>query len=293
MKKIYLLQVMFYLNSFEYHFENVYSSIDLAKQKGKEWLENELRKEYKDWFEKDREHDIPKEELSKEQLFKLKTFYDFTITEFEPEYVDRLNDISNLQIVDDFDMDDLYCADLEPAKIEHNYDYNGKEIYISGIFIFNYKGKRKERKVTIDFEDYKNPLAGTKFKKGDIVKIKNNRDSHLNYNFYDNLHVITEVPHKKENQKFFRNSYHVIVNHNSYDEGCHVDVFSENELELYTEKLPKDSPIIFLSKYFKGEIKLDNIGWTDIECGRITLNENKSFREIPEIMEQLMGGKEK
>ena len=72
MKKIYLLKVMFNLNSFEHHFENVYSSIDLANQKGKEWLEYELRKEYNDWFEKDSEHDIPREELSKEQLFKLK-----------------------------------------------------------------------------------------------------------------------------------------------------------------------------------------------------------------------------
>ena len=27
----------------------------------------------------------------------------------------------------------------------------------------------------------------------------------------------------------------------------------------------------------------------DIECGRITLNENKSFRDVPEIMEQMKG----
>ena len=95
------------------------------------------------------------------------------------------------------------------------------------------------------------------------------------------------MPHKKENQKFFHNEYNVIINHNSFDEGCHVDVFDERELELYTGKLSKDSPIVFLSKYFKGEIKLKNISWMDIECGNITLNENKSFRDIPEIMKQL------
>lgn len=65
--------------------------------------------------------------------------------------------------------------------------------------------------------------------------------------------------------------------------------YNGKELELYTGKLPKDSPLIFLSKYFKGEIKLKNISWMDIECGKITLNENKSFRDVPEIMEQMKG----
>lgn len=290
MSKIYLLQVMFDFNNYEHHYENVYSSLELAKQVGEKWLEDELRKEYEDWFEKDKESDIPRKKLSKEQLFKLKTIYDFTITEFEPEYVDKLNDINNLQVINDFDIHDLYCADLVPTKIEHSYDYNGKEIYITGIYIFCYKGKKLERKVMVDYEDYINPSAGTKFKKGDIVKIKEDYDSHSrDYNFYDKLHVITDIPHKKKNQKFFRNSYDVIVNHNSFDEGCHVDVFNEKELELYTGELPEDSPLIFLSKYFKGELKLKNVSWMDIECGKITLNENKSFRDVPEIMEQMKG----
>lgn len=220
MKKIYLLQVMFDFNNYEHHYENVYSSLELAKQVGEKWLEDELRKEYEDWFEVDTKTDVRRKELSKEQLFKLKTIYDFTITEFEPENVDKLNDINNLPVVTDFDIHDLYCADLVPAKIEHSYDYNGKEIYISGIYIFCYKGKRLERKVMVDYEDYTNPSAGTKFKKGDIVKIKEDYDSHSrDYNFYDKSHVITDIPHKKQNQKFFRNSYNVIVNHNSYDEG--------------------------------------------------------------------------
>ena len=69
-------------------------------------------------------------------------------------------------------------------------------------------------------------------------------------------------------------------------------MFDEKELELYTDKLPNDSPLIFLSKYIKGEIKLKNISWMDIECGKITLNENKSFRDFPEIMEQMKGDSE-
>ena len=98
---------MFNFNNYEHHYENVYSSLELAKQVGEKWLEDELRKEYEDWFEKDTESDIPRKKLSKEQLFKLKTIYDFTITEFEPEYVDKLNDINNLQVINDFDIHDL------------------------------------------------------------------------------------------------------------------------------------------------------------------------------------------
>ena len=287
MNKIYLLQVTF--DSWKYNHQ-VYSDLKLAKEVGKKWLENEFRIEYENLFEEDLKGDFSKTNLSKEELFKLKVIYDFTITEFELDKIDKLNHIENLPVVNNIDIYDLYCADLEPAKIEHSYDYNGKEMYITGIYIFSYNGKRKERKVMMDYADYINPSAGIKFKKGDIVRIKKDDNGHSkDYIFCNKLHVITDIPHKNKNQKFFRNSYKVITNHNSYDEGCHIDVFNEKELELYTDKLPNDSPILFLSKYFKGEIKLNNIRWSDIECGRITLNENKSFRDIPEIMEQMKG----
>ena len=76
-----------------------------------------------------------------------------------------------------------------------------------------------------------------------------------------------------------------------YDDNRDKILFDVRALELYTGKLPEDSPLIFLSKYFKGEIKLKNIKWTDIECGNITLNENKSFRDIKEIISQMnIGG---
>ena len=287
MNKIYLLQISF--DSWKYNHQ-VYSNLELAKEVGKKWLESEFRKEYENLFEEDIKDDYLKKNLSKKEMFKLKIIYDFTITEFEPDKIDKLNHIENLPVVNDIDIYNLYCADLEPAQIEHSYDYNGKEIYITGIYIFNHNGKRQERKVMMDYADYINPSAGIKFKKGDIVRIKEDYNRHSkDYIFCDKLHVITDIPHKNKNQKFFRNSYKVITNHNSYDEGCHIDVFNEKELELYTDKLPNDSPILFLSKYFKGEIKLNNIRWSDIECGRITLNENKSFRDVPEIMEQMKG----
>lgn len=284
---IYFLQVMSCLDN-EEHYENVYCTRARAIKEGKIWVDKLLRKQYKDWFEENEINKIP--ELTTEQLFKLKAVYDFSVTEFDPEEYEKSHDIKNVPVIENYDIYDSYCADLTPVKVIHSYDFNGNEIYIAGVYVFNYKGTRKERKVMMKYEDYINPQAGTKFKKGDIVKIKENYDSHFgDYHFYDKLHVITEIPHKKKGQKFFTNSYDVIVNHNSFDEGCHVDVFNEKELELYTGKLPEDSPLIFLSKYFKGEIELKNVSWMDIECGKVILNENKSFRDIPEIMEQMKG----
>ena len=244
-----------------------------------------VRKQYDDWFEEDKKVEIPK--LTLDQLFTLKAVYDFSVTEFNPKNVDRMDNIENLPKVEEMDIYDLFISDLSPSKIKYTFDYKGNVEYISGIYIFNYKGKKMEHEVMMKYEDYINPNAGTKFKKGDIVKIKDYSSSHFNYEFSDMLHVVTDTPHKKKNQKFFKNQYYVIVNHNCFDEGCHVDIFDENDLELYTNKLPKDSPITFLSKYFKGEINLNNIKWQDIECGRIVLNENKSFRDFPEILKQL------
>lgn len=281
--KIYLLQVMCCFNE-EEHYEDVYSNKEKAVEKGLIWLDDSLKRQYNNLFEEADEKSIP--ELKREQLFKLKSIYDFSITEYDPKIVDECDEIENLLAVENYDLYGLCCANLKPLKITHNYDYSGNEKYISGLYIFNHKGERREQSITMRYEDYNNTLAGTKFKQGDIVKIKN-CDS--NYAFKDKLHVVTDVPHKKENQEFFMNNYNVIVNHNSYDEGCHRDTFHENDLELYTGILPTDSPLVFLSKYFKGEIKLKNIKWSDIECGNITLNENKSFRDVKEIMSQTNG----
>ena len=284
MNNIYFLQIMCDFEK-EIHYENVYSKKDIAFQEGIKKLEELFRDEYKSMFGKDEEKNIL--ELDREELFNLQAIYDFTITEYNPEYVDSLNNINNLPIIQDLDIYDLYLADLKPAKIIHSFDYNGKQIYISAVYIFNYNGKRREKEMMMYYEDYINSKAGTKFEVGDIVKIKSKTRRYNDYHYIDKLHVITDVPHKKSKQKFFNNTYRVIVNHNSYDEGCHIDVFNENDLELYTGELPYDSPLVFLSKYFKRKIKLKNISWLDIECGKITLNENRSFRDIPEIMNQL------
>lgn len=282
MNNIYFLQVSCDFNE-EMHYENVYYNKDKAIKEGKRELKKMLKSQYEELFEKEKK--VPK--LSLDELFSLNAIYDFRITEFNPEIIDELDNLNNLVEVKEIDLNDNFTAKLKPSKVEYSYNYKGKLEYISGIFIFKYNGKKKEYKITMEYNDYIDKNSGTKFKKGDIVKIKNNEE----YDFKDKLHVIYDTPKKIDNQKFFNNSYKVIVNHNRFDEGCHVEIFEEADLELYTESLPKDSPILFLSKYFKGEIKLKNIEWVDIECGLITLNEMRSFRDIPEIMEQMKGEK--
>ena len=128
MAKIYFLQIMCDFNG-ERHYENVYFTKKLAIKQGIIKLEEMFRQEYKKMFDQD---NIP--EITREQLFKLQALYDFSITEYEPEYVDKLYNLNNLPIVEDYDIHDLYCADLKPAKIKHSYDYNGKEEYIAGIY---------------------------------------------------------------------------------------------------------------------------------------------------------------
>lgn len=289
MDSIYFLQIICDFDT-ESHFENVYSTKELALKNGIIQLERLFRTHYEELFDYDYNNKSKAPSISRKELFNLQGIYDFTITEYDPKYVDSLENIENLLAVTEYDLHNNFCAKLEPAKIQYSYDYNGRPEYITAIYIFNFNGKITKSKVTMSYADYINPKAGTKFKIGDIVKIK--KGMHCNYDFCDKLHVVVDTPHKLENQRFFDNTYRVIVNHSSYNEGCHVEVLHENELEKFEGTLPYDSPILFLSKLKKGEIKLENVSWSDIECGHIALNENKSFRDVPEIMEQLKQGEE-
>ena len=275
MNNIYLLKVMIDLNKYEHHFEDVYSNLEKAKQVGIEWLENELRKEYNDWFDKDDEKDIPRQELTKEQLFKLDCLYDFTIEEFNPFQIDELEK-GKLKILNDDEYFYNVLSELEPVKKEYSYDYNG--VLTSFKFTFKwYKDKICSYSFYMDPTDF-DEGAGSKFKKGDIVKVKKS-----DYEFEDRLHVVQSCPDKLENQKYFKNCYTVITNHNLFDDGCHEHNFKEKDLELFEGELPEDSPIKLLSKIMKNEIQISNEIRSDIICGRIALNNAPSFRDIEEL----------
>ena len=146
MDNIYFLQLLCNFND-ENHYENVYSTKEIAIKQGIIQLEKLFKEEYEAMFENDNKDNIPK--LTREQLFNLKALYNFSITEYNPKYVDSLYNFNNLPIVVNYDIHDLFCADLKPAKIVHSYDYNGNENYISAIYIFNYNGKRKEHEIMI------------------------------------------------------------------------------------------------------------------------------------------------
>ena len=47
------------------------------------------------------------------------TFKDFEIIEFDPEEIEESYDIKNIPVVKDYDIYDLYCAELNPLKIKY------------------------------------------------------------------------------------------------------------------------------------------------------------------------------
>lgn len=254
--KIYLLKcsIMSLRDQYEVHFENVYSKLEIAKQKGMEYLETKIKKYYNDSFD----HGCPKgKELTKDELFDLSVIYDLEVIEFDPEITDK---------IDRLDYDFLATYTYQPSHIIYSYDYNGELLYIEAQYR---KSNNKGHGINFvmkpsDFEKD----AGTKFKVGDIVKIKQNRDKYFtNYEMENRLHVVISVPNKPEGKKYFENKYGVITNHNIYDNGCHKHCFREDELELINEKtIPKDSPILFLSKIYKGDIKISKDKMSDLIC---------------------------
>lgn len=254
--KIYLLKcsILSLRDTYEEHFENVYSSLEFAKEKGMEYLEREMREYYNNSFD----NGCPKgKELTKDELFDLSVIYDFEITEFDPYETDKIEKF-------DYKYPEHFMH--EPTHKVYSYDYNGKLLYIE-IQYRTIHHRRNGFCVTMKPSDFE-VGAGTKFKVGDIVKIIQKRDKFFkNYEMEDRLHVITQVPKKQKGQKYFDNKYEVITNHNIFDNGCHEDIFREDELELYSEeRVPKDSPILFLSKIYKGEIQLSKEKMSDLIC---------------------------
>ena len=221
---IYLLKcsIMSLRDQYEVHFENVYSTLEIAKQRGMDYLETKLREYYNDSFD----NGCPKgKELTKDELFDLSVIYDFEVTEFDPARADS---------IDKLEFDFLTAYTHKPSHIVYSYDYNGILIYVEAQYkTTHHKGYginfvMKPSDFEID--------AGTKFKVGNIVKIKQNRDKYFtNYEMEDRLHVVTQVPKKQEGQKYFENRYDVITNHNIYDNGCHEHCFREEELNWFTD----------------------------------------------------------
>lgn len=260
---IYLLKCSVFLCNEEWHKEDVYSSIERAKKVGLEYLETEFREYYDSLFD----NRTPKgKELTLDELFELEGMYELSITEFDPYEADKIEKF-------DYEYDEYFLH--EPTHKIYFYNYKGE---FTGMEVL-YKtihNKHHRIKVYMDPSDFEEG-AGTKFKVGDIVKINSN-----NYNLYDRLHVITRVPHKKKEQKYFENTYYAITNHNPIDNGCHEDCFKENEIELYNGKIEEKSPILFLSKIYKGEIKISAEKLSDLKVGNIALNDAPSFRDIKE-----------
>lgn len=268
---IYLLQCSIMIPGEDYnlHKENVFSSLELARKVGMKILEDLLRKYYDGLFD----YGAPKK-LSRDELFQLSVMYDFSITEFDPAVTDKIEKL-------EYTYDECFLH--EPTHKVYSYDYNGQLNYIEVQYktIHDKHNGIYEIMKPSDFAEG----AGNKFSVGDIVTIKQEKKQSYfeSYQMADRLHVITGTPTKKEGQKYFDNTYHVITNHNKIDDGCHKDSFREDELQLYTGVIDKDSPIYFLSQIYQGNIEISHEKYMDLISGRIALNNAPSFREIEEF----------
>lgn len=124
--------------------------------------------------------------------------------------------------------------------------------------------------------------AGTKFKIGDIVTVKENKYEDDRYYDPERLYVVRYLPRREEGQLYFRNTYALISN---YHEGLFTFEWHEKEIEKYEGTVDNNSAIGILQKIVKGELKVSQELWDDLKIGKILLDDRLTYKEIEELVE--------
>ena len=172
----------------------------------------------------------------------------------------------------------------------YTYDINGKLQYK---YLEYRDNQRKHQRGFKVFPEDEIELAGQRFKIGDIVKIKERNMEEYYHNAYmnnwnkDKLYVVRWLPRKKECQKYFENTYALISNYNEdeYIKGLYTSEHYERDIELYDEKIDKNSPIGFLQKIIKNEIAVSKDTWSKLKNGIVLLDESGEYKELDEFKE--------
>ena len=249
---VYLLKVKiyFYFEKKQSEKVEVFSSYEKAKNSGILFMKKEIENFYKDCNK-------TIDELISEHTLG----YEFSIIEENLQYaenftreLDFLEDIENI-------------LDLEPTHKEYVLDYKGNILNIG----LEYKVKQEDPKFLSSIYITEKDLlkeAETKFKIGDIVKVtkRNENLAYYEYYNYSDLYVVKHIPKKNTNQKYIKNTYG-LSEISSYDfaPGIYTKGFHEEQLEKYKGKIEENSPIDFLSKILKGDIKIDNKNWKKLK----------------------------
>ena len=258
--KIYLLDIDYYYENIEendYETE-VYLSLERAVAEGKYFLSKR----------------------SKDKGFR---DYDFTVTETDPEYAEKFN--ADELNINRFNKEDFGM--YEPTHIVYTYDIEGN---LQNKYLEYRDNQRKHLAGFTVFPEDETELAGQKFKIGDVVKIKEKNMEEYYHNAYmdywnkDKLYVVRWLPRRKDGQKYFENTYALISNYNEdkYTKGLFTSEQYERDIELYEEKIDKNSPIGFLQRIIRNEVAVSNDTWTKLKTGQVLLNEDGTYKDLYE-----------
>ena len=274
--KIYHLEVNVWRNNEESNFSGVYVTYEKALEIGKKKLERKIRNLLGDLSKI-----IDIEKISLEEIFEKLDVYDYTF---------EITEISDLEYAEKFNIklypDEEYLREnIKPTHIVNELNYKGE---MTGISV-EYR-KENTNSVYARFymkaEDFQEG-AGSKFKIGDIVKVKRNSYRPY-YDEIDKLYVVRNVPEKVEGQRYFNNKYALI---SIYPDGLFSFGWHESDIEKYEGEIEKDTPIELLQRIIKGELKVTKQMWQDMKNGNISFDTRINYIEINELVENSRGCK--
>lgn len=99
------------------HESGVYSTIENALGRGKEWLEERINYLYKDSSYCTKENSLTLQDMIKDEMI----YYSFKITEIDPVYADNFE-------IPEYEYE---CEELQPTHIINYYNLEGKLQYTS------------------------------------------------------------------------------------------------------------------------------------------------------------------
>lgn len=239
--QLYNLKIELMYKNEQFFISEVYSSLDNAVKNGIDILDRKMKVENIEDFD-----------------------YTFEIVEINDlEYAEKFNLVKK-------SFEEYVKANIAPTHITYQLDYKGNIINTKIEYRIN---QRENLNSIIMFPHDFEKDAGTHFKIGDIVKVKNNEDNEL---VKDKLFVVRYLPRKIEGQKYFKNTYALISYYDEKDfKGLFTFEFYEKDIEKYKGKIQDNSYILTLQKIINGDLQISKGLWKDLKNGIIPLEEIK------------------
>ncbi len=238
-------------------YTEVYSNLEKAIEKGKEWLANKINHIYEEsgYCTKGKDSLTLKDMFDDEEIY-----YCFEIVELEPEYAE------NFKIPDH----EYECKNLNPTHIVHYYNLEGKLLYKD----LEYRSNKSGFAYVITRYPNDDENKPNKFNIGDFVTVIDDT-----YIPSEQVCVIYAIPKRNDPKRYFENTYGL----STISNGCRFEFYhehNESRLKKYEGEIEKDSPLMLLQKFYRDEIKLSKEILEKIETNEILLNTKPTFKDI-------------